>query len=114
MVHREQVILPLRVDDVEHDEPLHLTHGLGTDKLLLLLVFLDQPFEDRVFHLHARELLDLGGPDPQAELAVDIGLEVRQVPGAGMGLGRAAEVHVGNQNAADDIEDLLALVVLLE
>jgi len=42
------------------------------------------------------------------------GLEVRQVPGAGMGLGRAAEVHVGNQNAADDIEDLLALVVLLE
>ena len=58
--------------------------------------------------------MHLGGLDAHAELAVDVGLEVGQVPGAGVRLGRAAQVQERDQDPAHDVEDLLALIGLLE
>ena len=37
LVHRQQVVLPLVVDDLQHDDALGLAHDVGAHQLFLLL-----------------------------------------------------------------------------
>ena len=84
LVHRQQVVLPLVVDHLQHDDALGLAHDVGADQVFLLLVLLLQPLEDRVGHLEARQVAELGEIDLDAELAQDVVAEGGEIPGVGV------------------------------
>ena len=67
MVYGEQVILPLRVNDVEHDDALIGAHRLGPDLRLLHLVGGLRLLPDR--------LLDLARQHPLKVYAFGLGVE---------------------------------------
>jgi len=67
VVHRQQVIFPLVVDDVEHDDALGVAHVLGTDQVLFFLVTRDEQIVDVRFDLLPRHALQRVGVYLDAE-----------------------------------------------
>ncbi len=59
MVERQQVIFPLGVDDVEHDDPLIGAHRLRTNLLLLLSVLDLELLPDVVGRLLRGEAMEI-------------------------------------------------------
>src|SRR4029434_1269862 len=59
MVEAVKVILPLAVDDLQHDVPLDAAHELGAEELRLVLVTLDDAVPESVTTLTARQPIEL-------------------------------------------------------
>src|SRR5688500_12646688 len=68
MVEAVEVILPLTIDDLEHDESLDLPHRFGADQRFLRLVFLEDAIPQRIADL-------LGGLVAESEPNVVAGIE---------------------------------------
>ena len=100
VIHAQEVIFPLRVENAEHDHALVMAHGLGADQLFFRVVALFQLFENRiaeflpvqVFRLHAfRNEID-------AEASEDRVFQAFDVPVVSVALGRAILFHQVAEN----------------
>src|SRR2546423_13560908 len=89
VVDGEQVILPLRVDDVEHDDALVSAHRLGPDLRLFGLVRGLRLLPDDFLNLARRQLVEVNplglGVEGVGRLKLDF--EVLNVPVVGRGVG---------------------------
>ena len=72
VIHREQVVFPLRVDHAQHDHALVIAHGFGANQHLLRVIALLELGKDGVAHFLAIHLLRLKA------LSVDIHPEARE------------------------------------
>ncbi len=114
LVHRQQVVLPLVVDHVQHHHALGVPHGVGAHQRFLLLVFLLQLVGNRVGDLvlgHAAQFrqVDLG-----AEQAQHVVAQRAQVPGVGVLVIGAAHVHALFHDAPRHVQDVLFLIRALQ
>src|SRR5271165_1823918 len=82
VVHAEQVVFPLLVNDAEHDDALVVAHGLRADQLLLGVVTLLQLVEDRVTKFLAIQLIgfDSFRRDVHTEAREELVLQALDVP----------------------------------
>jgi hypothetical protein len=99
---------------------LSITHALGfahefraQHGFLLFVLLFEQGFEF-VFDRAAVERLQFFGPDLDAELRQDLGLETVPVPSAGMGFFGAADVYDGRDQAIHHVHHARLLIVTLE
>ena len=81
VVHREKVIFPVRVHDLQHDHAFVIPHGRRADDRFLLVVFLVGLVDQRIFELFRAQ----AGRDRclraevEAELLSDGGRQARRV-----------------------------------
>src|SRR5512143_214836 len=115
MVHLEQVVLPLRVDDLQQDHPLELAHERSELPLLGLVRGVEPLDQGRPqLVVDDRVPVDPEGVDIDAELGQDGLAQAGPVPV----LGRRVLVGVGVEHPVDEAVDVaaevLALVLALE
>src|SRR6266542_1036056 len=82
MVEREQVVLPLRIDDIEHDNALVSAHRFDADLLLLRCILgLGLP-PDSISHFLRSELLEVDAFSINVQIVdgLDLKSVVIQVP----------------------------------
>ena len=115
VVHRQQVVFPLVVDDVEHDHALGVAHDIGPDQLFLFVVALGELIEDGVFDLGAVQAGQFLRIDLHAELGEHVGLQPGIDP---TWSGCSFSGQRVSTNACDDpayhFEDALLLLVAFE
>src|SRR5450432_4585120 len=114
LVHGQQVVFPLVVDHLQHDDALGLAHDVGAHQILFLLIPLLETLANKIGHLLAGHLRHFGGVDPGAELAEDVVAQVGQFPGVGVLVVRAAPVDKLVDNALHHIHHPLFLVDAFE
>ena len=73
MVQAVEVILPLRVDDLQHDVALDATQDLDRDQAFFLFVLLEDDRPEGVGRLVDRHRLEVGRLDLGRFDAVDLG-----------------------------------------
>src|SRR5579872_5518383 len=110
MVHREQVVFPLVVDDLEHDPALALAHQVRANEVLFLLVLLRQLFEYSLFDCFALKAGEVADVDFVTELAEDIGAKAGKIPSVGMRAFGTANVDESAERAAHHFEYTLFLI----
>jgi len=89
VIHRQQVIFPLVVDDIEHHHALGFAHVVRADQLFLFGVAASQQIVDVILNLLARHSGQFLRVHFNAELGQHVGLQPREVKSAGMGALRA-------------------------
>ena len=114
MVHRIEVVLPLRIHDVEHDVALLNAHQLGTDLFFFFCVTRRDGLLEQRRHLFSAKLFEtepVSGFRHEAVLAADSLAETGVVPGVRVRLGREPGIHDRFGGDAREIEDIFALVL---
>src|SRR5579884_2380579 len=115
-VHRREVVDPLPVERLQQDQPLELPHGGGADGLLLGLVGGERRRPQALLHLGgraARELLRLQ-VGREREEPPHLLHEAREVPLLGADLRRAEGAHAPRDDRLDEVQDVVAEVLLGE
>src|SRR5271166_1185645 len=113
VVHAEQVVFPLLVNDAEHDDALVMAHRVGPNQLLFRVVALFQLVEDGVAQFLTVQLLgfDAFGADVDSEAGEDLILQALDVPIFGMGFLISVFVEQAAENVANVVfEDEFLLV----
>src|SRR5271167_3873064 len=113
VVHAEQVVLPLLVDDAQHDDALVMAHRVRANQALLGVVALFELLEDRVTEFLPVELLRVNtlGRDVHTEAGEQLVLQALDVPILGMSFLSAVLVEQAAEKFAHIVfEDEFLLV----
>ena len=105
VVHVQQVVFPLAIEDAEHDHALVVAHGVGSNQTLLGFITLLQLVKNCVSQLLPIELVEVNllRNDVNAELREHLGFEAAQVPLIGMGVFRRILIEQIGNDAGDII-----------
>src|SRR2546425_1098723 len=116
MVEGEQVVLPLRIDDVEDDAALEPTHEIGAKLFFLFLVTLGDSFDGGVNELVMAERRGVGARrlHVHAELRVRFRKELRGVPLIGVLLAWAIGLDHLAREVFRNAKHVIALVFSLQ
>src|SRR5438874_5345036 len=116
MVEREQVILPLRIDDIQNDAALKPPHHGSSEKRFLFLVTNLDLFHQEIGQLVMRELsgINAGDFEVYSKLIQNFTCKLRHVPLVWMLVARAISVDQFAREIFGDSERIILLVTSFE
>src|SRR5271166_3480601 len=114
VIHRQQMVFPLVVDDVEHDDALGLAQVIRADQLFFFLITLFQQIGDFVFNLGASEATEVGQRNLQTELRQDIRLQADQIVSARDFFFGATDVDIAGDDALYNLVQTRPLILTFQ
>ena len=114
VIHRQQVILPLVVDDVEHDHAFGFAQQRRAEHVFFFLILLVEELQNIRFGLIAMQVHQIFRGDLDAELSEHVSFKPRPIVGAGMSFFGQPGIDERTQNAFDDFADACLLIITFD